>query len=84
MGSYKYDFPEYLMANESPYTWEQIGEEIGVSTQRAQQICIEALRKLQKNERLKELFLASLDKESDGGRFTDTSYRYSTDAYLGD
>lgn len=84
MSGYRWQYPEALKKIESPYTWQEIGDELGVSATRAQQICVEAIRKVQSNEKLREMYLHSIEKESGYTELQDTSYRYSTDSYLGD
>jgi Sigma-70, region 4 len=83
MTNYRWQYPESLKNIESPYTWQEIGDELGVSATRAQQICVEAIRKVQSNEKLREICLHSLNKESGSNDFLDTSYKYSNDSYLG-
>jgi hypothetical protein len=83
MADYRWQYPESLKNIESPYTWQEIGDELGVSATRAQQICVEAIRKVQSNEKLREIYLHSLNKESSYHELQDTSYKYSADSYLG-
>lgn len=84
MGHYRWIYPEFFKHMEAVHTWQEIGDELGISAARAQQIAVEALRKIQGNAKLKQLYLDSLEKESGYNELQDTSYRYSSDAYLGD
>lgn len=84
MGHYRWIYPENFKNLEAHHTWQEIGDELGISAARAQQIAVEALRKIQGNVKLKQLYLESLEKESGYNELQDTSYRYSSDAYLGD
>lgn len=84
MEHYRWIYPEHFKHMEAVHTWQEIGDELGISAARAQQIAVEALRKIQKSEKLKQLYLDSLEKESGYNKLQDTSYRYRADDYLGD
>lgn len=84
MGHYRWIYPENFKHIEAHHTWQEIGDELGISAARAQQIAVEALRKIQSNVKLKQLYLDSLEKESGYNELQDTSYRYRADDYLGD